>query len=1546
MKKTILAASLLAAIPAYCLPTYEPFTEFTSKVTANPTNAIDLCSNNLTAPSGEVWGSLNFAGHGAASGTETNGLDVVVTNWPSSVFTATALGSLLPSTFPGFPASGGAITTVVENPAQPISGTTIVGNSAVLNFASDITRPASGSKSLYVSYLLSIGEDGQLGSGNDGRFMAFLPAANLKMPNSTYTYWSAFFNVFNGAPQYCGFGLLQDTSILAYIGACDCSTGKDFTGANTGYTIAMGSSPTAAPGAPGFVVGNYVFNASGSDTMTMWLNPATSSFGGATPPSSADVHTMAFNMTDIGGLCLLDRPGNGQSGGVGTNYLANLLVGSTWSYVTGGPEFTTQPAATTIAAPGQTVTLTAVGVAASQSVTYQWQRNSANVQNGLGGAGGAATVSGATSSTLTLTGVSTADAGSYQAVATASGTTYNLASSNAEVIVSDPGVIAQPSPSSAAVNAGQSVSFTATVETTSAKLTYAWYHNSTMLVNGTQADLSTASGAQGTNNGGGTINLTLTLNNVACAEDGSYSLVVTNASGSSVATSASTLSVTDPYISVQPPALTGLASGQATVISVVANGTGLTYQWNWNNGNGANVNNGEIVGTNTAALTITGANTANDAGTYYVVVSGTCGSPVTSANSTVVEATAPTSLSLYPTTAVQQVGTHIALVGNVSGGSGVIQMYLQLNGTNLNAGPQPDGSTMMGPGAIMTGPGTANMILSNLTVADSGTYTVIASNVAGMVSAQSIVTISSGLLYFSTNDLVVTRVGDGAQPLSGATGNTLYLDQYTTNGAYVNSTMVPDSGPNAVVVAGGGVEGGQEGYLTVSSNNQYLNFGGFCYSYPFAGSDVTVGEQETGGSTTNVRGIYALNGQGVLALVYTNYGLYSGGHGFRDAYSTDGLTNFWTTGSAGSGTVKYVNAGPSGASYTITTPGNGIPALSSAASGGVCLGMCGTNLVFTDNSTDGDAGVPDVWGVNQFIGAPMAATTNTTQLLDKGSYSDAESHPTDFAFSPDLQTVYTANDDNSALNGGNGGVQRWDFSSSTGLYEFSYILVDTTGVNTNGLKGLAVVWPANITTWGAGVAGAILYATTSEATNNRIIQIVDPGYQNSSSTLVVASGPNQFFHGIRFAPKTVPLAIPAPPASQNVIVDHSASFNPVVVGNMAYYFPNAAGTAYNQLDASGTTYQWRSNGVAIAGATNISYSIGSVPLSANGSSYTLVVSNRFNGAVTSAPPAVLTVSTFTPTTDLVGWWKLSDGSGTNLADSSGYGDTGFMTNFPGNNSEWVAGLDGADALNFANADGNADNGVLVPDAPQLNFSNNLAFTLAAWIRSSTANQTNGAGLITKGSGNGGEAFDLDLYGTAHRFFVRSSSGGVTAINTTIVPPLNEWEHVVATYDGNAGNMALYINGVLASNLSVPGSLLPTAYPVSIGARTASSTNIWGPTYDFPFQGEMQDVRIYDVALDASDVATVYNVLAPQITGRSHIVTNPAGSFVAAGQFQFNISGSANTTYRVWSTTNVALTPVIGKWTLVTSGAFNAGGSATVTDTAATGVTKYYTITQP
>ena len=136
-------------------------------------------------------------------------------------------------------------------------------------------------------------------------------------------------------------------------------------------------------------------------------------------------------MSDLGGLVFIDRVGNGASGGVGTNYIANLLIGSTWSYVTGGPEFTNQPPANTTIALGGSGSITGRGGnrrgperELSMGENHERRRNTNNVTNGAGGAGGNATVSGANTATLTLTGISAGDAGNYQLVATASGTAH------------------------------------------------------------------------------------------------------------------------------------------------------------------------------------------------------------------------------------------------------------------------------------------------------------------------------------------------------------------------------------------------------------------------------------------------------------------------------------------------------------------------------------------------------------------------------------------------------------------------------------------------------------------------------------------------------------------------------------------------------------------------------------------------------------------------------------------------------------------------------------------------------------------------------------------------------------------------------------------------------------------------------------------------------------------------------------------------------------------------------------------------------------------
>ncbi|MEO7922728.1 MAG: immunoglobulin domain-containing protein [Chitinophagaceae bacterium] len=110
-----------------------------------------------------------------------------------------------------------------------------------------------------------------------------------------------------------------------------------------------------------------------------------------------------------------------------------------------------------------------------------------------------------------------------------------------------------------------------------------------------------------------------------------------------------------PVITVQPsPATQTVCPGFNVVYSVTATGPGLTYQWRKN---GVNlVNAGFISGVNTNTLTISTVSAA-DAGSYDVVVSGTCAPPAISNAVVLIIATPPT-ITTQPVNQIVCVGTN------------------------------------------------------------------------------------------------------------------------------------------------------------------------------------------------------------------------------------------------------------------------------------------------------------------------------------------------------------------------------------------------------------------------------------------------------------------------------------------------------------------------------------------------------------------------------------------------------------------------------------------------------------------------------------------------------------------------------------------------------------------------------------------------------------------------------------------------------------------------------------------------------------------------
>lgn len=221
-----------------------------------------------------------------------------------------------------------------------------------------------------------------------------------------------------------------------------------------------------------------------------------------------------------------------------------------------GSSITGQPAAAT-ACTGGNASFT-VGISGG-APAYQWRKGTTNISNGNTGSG--SVISGATSATLTITGVTASDAAAnYNVVVTP--TCGAAATSNSvSLTVNAPATIGTP-PASTSICTGQTATFTISASADpSVPITgYQWQKGSTNISNG-------ATGNGGTYSG--TTTTTLTISNVSAADAGNYRAVVTNSCGNAFSTAA-TLTIPAP----SAPATTATGSGNiSSTVNTIFNGS-------------------------------------------------------------------------------------------------------------------------------------------------------------------------------------------------------------------------------------------------------------------------------------------------------------------------------------------------------------------------------------------------------------------------------------------------------------------------------------------------------------------------------------------------------------------------------------------------------------------------------------------------------------------------------------------------------------------------------------------------------------------------------------------------------------------------------------------------------------------------------------------------------------------------------------------------------------------------------------------------------------
>jgi hypothetical protein len=287
----------------------------------------------------------------------------------------------------------------------------------------------------------------------------------------------------------------------------------------------------------------------------------------------------------------------------------------------------------------------------------------------------------------------------------------------------------------------------------------------------------------------------------------------------------------------------------------------------------------------------------------------------------------------------------------------------------------------------------------------------------------------------------------------------------------------------------------------------------------------------------------------------------------------------------------------------------------------------------------------------------------------------------------------------------------------------------------------------------------------------------------------------------------------------------------------------AAGGSGFTLTVSGSGFtpssvvQWggANRATTFVSNTELRATIGATDIATAGTAQ-VTVATPSPGGGTSVPLFFAITST---ETGLIGLWAFSEGTGTQATDISGDGHGGTLMN----GAAWSSGTLAFDGV---------DDYVEVAHAPDLNA---YPLTVATWINTTSSTGVGGViGKYVAGTPNGWGIFLNE--GRLCAWYYRSATSYVS--NSTGCPfnvaGVNDgrWHHVVFVVDLFGGR--IYVDGVRKLIISWTGSggAVSTTQPVSLGRYSGAPA---GAGY---FAGRMDSVRIYNRALNGTEVVNLYN----------------------------------------------------------------------------------------
>jgi hypothetical protein len=219
------------------------------------------------------------------------------------------------------------------------------------------------------------------------------------------------------------------------------------------------------------------------------------------------------------------------------------------------------------------------------------------------------------------------------------------------------------------------------------------------------------------------------------------------------------------------------------------------------------------------------------------------------------------------------------------------------------------------------------------------------------------------------------------------------------------------------------------------------------------------------------------------------------------------------------------------------------------------------------------------------------------------------------------------------------------------------------------------------------------------------------------------------------------------------------------------------------------------------------------------------------GLFAEQPCSILVCAPVVAPSGLVAWWRGEnnplDSAGTNhgtMINGATYADGKVGRAFS---------LDGVDDM------------VSIPEAPAIDLSRLPAWTIEAWVRPTSFWQTTWISFPT--------IYSEGLWAVSLGF--NHGTGRLeTWINfdfqllSTSSVQLGAWSHVASTYAGST--LTFYVNGVAADSFTTP-AISPDDDGASIG-------NVPLPAYSSAFEGQIDELSLYNRALTVAEIASIYN----------------------------------------------------------------------------------------